>query len=1178
MVVGEGAGDGPDRGGLEDLVQGVQVEGLTAEGVVTVVAAEWHGRDAVTVTFRTASGVVDEKVVFRSQAPSLRVVPADAAGPFDGDAAAFRLAAEALRIQIAARFDPMLAVTTSDLDPLPHQIRAVYGDLLPRVPLRFLLADDPGAGKTVMAGLYIKELALRGDLARCLIVVPGGLVEQWQDELLEKFGLRFTILTNDLLKGTPPGQNPFHEYPRLIVRMDQIARSDVLLDRLADTSWDVVVVDEAHRMAAHYTGGELKTTRRYQLGRRLGRVARHLLLMTATPHTGKEEDFQLFLAMLDEDRFAGRYRKNVHISDTDGLMRRRVKEEMFTFEGKPLFPERWAYTLTYELSPGERELYDAVTGYVRTEMNRADQLKVAGESRRGNTVGFALTVLQRRLASSPEAILRSLERRRRRLAQRLSDQLAQPAGQVLHDEDLEGAVGAVDPTDADDVLAEYGAAELEELEDQVVDAATAARTAEELRLEIKALDELVVLAKQVRHASTDRKWTELRELLDNDPRMFDANGNRRKIIIFTEHRDTLDYLVHRIVRRSGLPERVAAIHGGVSREERRAIQERFQQDPDLEMLVATDAAGEGLNLQRAHLMVNYDLPWNPNRIEQRFGRIHRIGQTEVCHLWNLVATDTREGEVFQQLLDKVERQRKTLGGKVFDVLGETFEDAPLRKLLLDAIRYGDRPEVKAQLNRIIDDRVGEGLDKLLADRALHHDLLTAADVEQVRLEMEEARARRLQPHYVDAFFRAAFADLRGRIRPREPGRYEVSHVPQVLRERYNARNVLPRYERVAFDREHLRVDGLTTADLLAPGHPLLDAVVEETIARHAGVLDRGTVLVDRLDAGEVPRLLVTLRQDILDSFTPPRPVLRRFEFVELASDGTARTAGHAPYLDYQPPTEDERPLLGSLLTDPWLAQARQQTVSWAIANVLPGSLAEVQARVGASVARTRRLVTQRLKQEINYWYAEQGRLLDLVQAGKRVKLRPETAERNAREFEARLERRLAELGKEEHLQPRPPVVGATALVVPQGLLNRLAGHRDQPPEFYIRDTAETDRRAVAAVVEAERRLGHDPEVMPHNNKGYDIRSRTPDGHLVHLEVKGRVTGAETFAITRNEVLHGKNADRYRLAMVSVHPDGPAGDRVCYLLTRYEGIDLSDFAVESVILKWEEFWSRGGDPR
>ncbi|OWY61675.1 hypothetical protein B7486_62535, partial [cyanobacterium TDX16] len=293
--------------------------------------------------------------------------------------------------------------------------------MLPRQPLRFLLADDPGAGKTIMAGLYIKELMIRGDVERCLILAPGSLVSQWEEELLDKFGLRFDVVNRELLDSTHAG-DVLAERHLLIGRMDQLARREDLVERLQNVDWDLVVVDEAHRLSAHFFGDEVKKTKKYQLGEVLGATTRHLLLMTATPHAGKEEDFQLFLALLDADRFEGRFRDGVHTIDPGDLMRRVVKEKLLTFEGKPLFPERRATTVDFELSPEEMSLYDEVTEYVREQMNRADRLTAEGQGRRGNTVGFALTLLQRRLASSPEAIYQSLSRRRKRLEARVAEE------------------------------------------------------------------------------------------------------------------------------------------------------------------------------------------------------------------------------------------------------------------------------------------------------------------------------------------------------------------------------------------------------------------------------------------------------------------------------------------------------------------------------------------------------------------------------------------------------------------------------------------------------------------------------------------------------------------------------------------------------------------------------------
>ncbi|GAA1276571.1 helicase-related protein [Sphaerisporangium rubeum] len=1165
---------------LEDLTQGAVVGGVTPSGDVTVVAVTWYGANAVELTYRTGTGQIAAQLLDRDAESRLALRRPSAAYAFDGDGARFKLAAEATRIRMAARFDPMLAVSTSDLEPLPHQIQAVYGELLDRTPLRFVLADDPGAGKTIMAGLYIKELMLRGDLERCMIVAPGGLVEQWQEELLEKFGLRFELLTRQLVDAEIE-QGVFERHPLLIARMDQLSRSDELQAQLGRSDWDLVVVDEAHRMSARYFGDELKKTKRYQLGELLGTHTRHLLLMTATPHAGNEADFQLFMGLLDSDRFEGKYREGISSGDTDGLMRRMVKEDLLTFDGRPLFPERRAYTVPYELSDAERELYEVVTDYVREQMGRAQELAARGEGRRGNTIGFALTVLQRRLASSPEAILKSLERRHRRLLQLRHELATGTASTVEHRlrERLAVLAGRA-PENIDTDLDDLPGGEVEELEDDVVDAATTAQTLAELDKELGLLADLVEVARRVRHAGTDRKWTELSELLQSHTLIRSADGGPRKLIVFTEHRDTLEYLVERIRGVLGREEAVVAIHGGVARDQRRRIKELFTQDKDCRVLVATDAAGEGLNLQRAHLMVNYDLPWNPNRIEQRFGRIHRIGQTEVCHLWNLVAVDTREGAVFRRLLDKIDEQRRAYKGKVFDVLGEAFQGQPLRTLLMQAIQYGDRPEVRDRLNQVIDASVGEGLDKLMAERALAHQRLDETGVAEWRLRMEEARARRLQPYYVKAFFLGAFRLLGGRVSERESGRYEITHVPGdvVAHDRQIRAGVpvLRRYERVTFDRELVRPSGLPRADLLAPGHPLLDAVVSLVIERYGTQLKQGAVLVNRRDETEEPHVLVAISQEVADGHD--RVIGKRFDFVEIGRE-SARAAGAAPYLDYAPATEEERRLVAGVLAEDWLASGVDRlAVGWAVEHGLASYVGEIRTRVGAQTERVRRLVRQRLLQEINYWDTRHADLLDAEQTGRTLKIRPETAARRARDLETRLQRRMADLDRGELLQVRPPQVAGGALVIPQGLLDRLTGLRDGPPETYARDTAGVERRAVDRVLQEERKLGRIPEEMPHNNPGYDIRSKTVDDHWIFIEVKGRVNGADDFHVTRTEVLTGKNAGpNYRLALVSVHPDGPQHDQVRYIVNPFRDLDFGDFAATDLGGDWHKEWVRGGAP-
>jgi SNF2 family DNA or RNA helicase len=675
---------------LEDLVPGVIIQGILPGQRIRVIAIEWYGEDALDLTYEDAMGNREHELVYRSRETEIELLKQGCQWSFDGDASMLRLVSEAYRIHLAHLFDPLLAVHTSLVEPLPHQITAVYGEMLSRQPLRLLLADDPGAGKTIMAGLLIRELIIRGDLHRCLIVCPGSLSAQWQDELYAKFQLPFEILTIDRLEAARTG-NAFAEMPLVIARLDQLSRSEEISAKLAQTDWDLVVCDEAHKMSASFFGKEVRETKRYKLGKLLSTVTRHFLLMTATPHNGREEDFQLFMALLDSDRFEGRFRDGTHACDTSDLMRRLIKEDLLKFDGTPLFPERKAYTVAYRLSELEDQLYQQVTNYVKDEFNRADKLENNG---RKGTVGFALTVLQRRLASSPEAIYQSIKRRRERLEKRLQEE---KENKFNRDSIWNTVTLDWDEFDEDDIPIE----ERETAEEEVLDQATASKTIAELQIEIDRLKELEDLARRVRFSNTDKKWEELSKLLQNQTELFDANGYRRKLVIFTEHRDSLNYLADKIGTLLGRSEAVVAIHGGLRREERKKAEEAFKQDPEVQVLLATDAAGEGINLQRSHLMVNYDLPWNPNRLEQRFGRIHRIGQTEVCHLWNLVAGETREGDVYRVLLEKITNEQKSLDGKIFDVLGKAISGKELRELLIEAIRYGDQPEVRSRLTQVV---------------------------------------------------------------------------------------------------------------------------------------------------------------------------------------------------------------------------------------------------------------------------------------------------------------------------------------------------------------------------------------------------------------------------------------------------------------------------------------------
>jgi superfamily II DNA or RNA helicase len=1133
---------------LEELKPGLRIEGLIPAELVTVVYAQWHGSDALELTYKTTSGGLGQQVVFRNDEGKLGIARTGGRA-FGAPASDFKLVAEAQRITLAGLFDPMLAVATSDVRPLPHQIRAVYGELLPRTPLRFLLADDPGAGKTIMAGLYIKELLLRDDVKRCLIVAPGGLVEQWQDELFFKFGLRFDLLTNQLIDANV-NLNVFETNPLLLARMDQLSRNEQLQAQLKETEWDLIIVDEAHRMGAHYFGGKLEKTKRFLLGELLGNITRHLLLMTATPHSGKEEDFQLFLTLLDRDRFEGKQRKT---ADTSGIMRRVIKEDLLTFEGKKLFPERIAETVPYELTSLEYDLYERVTGYVREGMNRAD--RVGGK--RKNTVGFALTILQRRLASSPEAIYKSLVRRSERLERRKQEILD---GTYL---EREPAVD-LDSLDND----EYNAEEIEEMEEELLDAATAAQTVEELNAELVELADLVETAKAVRDAGTDRKWTELSAILQDNALTTDANGWPRKFIIFTEHRDTLDYLRAKIGSLLGKPDAVKAIHGGVRRGDRRQITEEFTKNRDCQILIATDAAGEGVNLQAAHLMVNYDLPWNPNRIEQRFGRIHRIGQEEICRLWNLVASNTREGEVFTRLLDKIEEQRKAYGGKVFDVLGEAFTETPLRNLLMDAIQYGERPDVKAKMHEVIDASIGDGLKEILEERALASEYLAEADLQALRAAMDDARARRLQPHYIELAFKAAFTRLGGRIARREQGRYEIANVPAHIRANKHG-PIATKYDRVTFDLARLEPNSQARADLLAPGHPLHDAVMDEAIRHLGGALNSGTVLVS--STLEEPHLLVGVIEEVADA--TGKSVARRFSYAYVDSFGTVTPAGPAPYLDCV--AAPEGAVTESARKLPWLADAEDRAMSWIIASQLADYLAEVQPRRSAELAKARSLVIKRLEGERDRLLLDAAIAAEKERAGEKPKESAESLNRKAVELDIRLCQRLELLDQQALMSTKPPRIVTAALVLPVAMLE---GELPASEPIHAKETKEVERRGVELVLACERELARNPLEQAFNNKGFDILSTETTGDTYRIEVKARIDGATDFFVTHNEVMTGKNAvPRYRLALVRVDSRGAQYDEVRYLGDPFATTELGDFEATGIRGNWAKMWAKGTFP-
>ncbi len=1152
---------------LEDIKKDALIRGIQTEEIVKIVQVELVGNSALTVYYKDSQGKLGEQMLFRSDEARLELAKAGRPWAFDAAGSEFKLALEAWRISQAALFDPMMAVHASNVEPLPHQISAVYESMLPKQPLRFVLADDPGAGKTIMAGLLVRELLMRADARRILIVAPGSLTEQWQDELIEKFGVQFEIFNRDKQEQCVSG-NYFDETDQLICRLDQLSRSEDLQEKLRNTDWDLIIVDEAHKLSANYYGSKIKETKRFKLGKLLGSITRHFLLMTATPHNGKEEDFQIWLSLLDGDRFYGKFREGAHKVDVSDMMRRMVKEDLFKFDGTKLFPERKAYTANYHLSPPEASLYEQVTTYVREEMNRADKLN----GTKKNTVGFALTQLQRRLASSPEAIFQSLKRRHKRLENRLKETKLLARGQsVNRGENHNNTIAEtliqyhvkrkIDlPDNLDEIEEELSAEDYETFTEQVVDQATAAETIPELEAEILSLKHLEQQALLLVQSGSDKKWEELSCLLQERAEMFTAGGSRRKLIVFTEHKDTLNYLACRVKDMLGNPNAVRVIYGGTNRDERRKIQEEFRNDPEVTVLIATDAAGEGVNLQNANLMVNYDLPWNPNRLEQRFGRIHRIGQTEVCHLWNIVANETREGEVFQKLFNKIEVEKGALGGKVFDVLGEAFDNVSLKDLLVEAIRYGENPEVKDKMYQVIEGALDtEHLKEILKRNALVEQHMGLEELYAVKEEMEKAEARKLQPYFIRAFFSEAFQSLGGEMRPREAGRFEIRHVPASIRERdrvigASRTPVLKKYERVCFEKHLIRQHGKPMADLLHPIHPLMNATIDMVMQSHRQKLKQGAVLVSPDDYGTDPKVLFMIEHTVRQTST--RQILneqlkhhndklvasRRLQFVEIDEKGNAVYAGWAPHLDLHPIENNDLALITDILKASWLNNNLETlALNYASEELVPEHYNEIRGRRERHADKILAAVHERLIKEINYWSDRYIKLKDDVSAGKQPRMQPEMARRRVDELTARLEQRRAELVALKSVVSSTPVVIGGALVIPQGLLAYRRGETQFSVDVESR--ARIERIAMNAVMETEKGFGHQVKDVGAEKCGWDITSRpriNADGSIKpdrHIEVKGRTKGQSTITVSRNEIIYGLNqADKFILAIVIVDGD------------------------------------------
>lgn len=737
---------------------------------------------------------------------------------FSAPASEVFLSLEAKRYNFASIFDPLLAMNTSKIDPLPFQIEAVYAYILKLPRIRFLIADDPGAGKTIMAGLLLKELKLRGVVKRILIIVPGHLKDQWRRELKEKFQEHVTVIDRGLLDAHY-AENIWQRENQAITSIDFAKRKDIL-PYLKSVDWDLVIVDEAHKMAAYRYGDKLSKTERYHLGSAISKNSDHLLFLTATPHKGDPENFRLFLDLLVPGFFAKQELIEESLENKDNpLFIRRLKEDLKDFDGKPIFTNRYPKTIKFRLSENEKKLYNEVSRYVISQYNRALQ-----KDRRRN-VAFALLILQRRMASSTYALLRSLERRKGRL----EDLLKEP--------ELPEEAITIDLEEIED-YEEEGRWEQENKWETL----SIAENIEELKKEIASLEEMQNVAKDILKEGCEVKLSELKKAMEEGMKKLREMEGNEKILIFTESRDTMEYLVKKI-RSWGYS--VNFIHGGLKLDERIEAEKIFKHKTQI--MVATEAAGEGINLQFCHLMINYDIPWNPNRLEQRMGRIHRYGQQKDVYIFNLVAEDTREGQVLGKLFDKLEEIRKALGSdKVFDVIGETFYGKNLYQLILEAVANArsmddiiNELDIKVDKEYIM--QIKEALGESLATRHI--------DYTAIKEMAEKAEEYRLIPEYVEEFFKKAFKKAEGKFRLRKDGFMAIDSIPLEIRKiaqevdfRNRHGSILKSYPKATFDKKIAFKN--PDAEFLCFGHPLFEALLEWVTSKYFIKLQKGATFKD----------------------------------------------------------------------------------------------------------------------------------------------------------------------------------------------------------------------------------------------------------------------------------------------------------------------------------------------
>lgn len=1004
---------------------------------------------------------------------------------FSGDADSFFLSTEAKRIRFAFQFDPLYAVNVSQIDPLPHQIDAVYHYILKHPRIRFLLADDPGAGKTIMAGLILKELKQRGIVERALIVIPGHLKDQWLRELKEKFSEHFRVIDRAVMDASW-GRNVWREEAQSITSMDFAKQEDVMVS-LAEANWDIVIVDEAHKMAAYQYGEKTKRTKRYKLGELLSRNSNFLIFLTATPHRGDPSNFRLFLDLLEPGFFSSDEMLAESIKDKDNpLFLRRLKEDLKNFDKTPLFPPRKPITVKYRLSDDEKRLYNAVTEYVEKHFNKA----MVKDNR---NAAFALIILQRRLASSLRAIRRSLERRRDRLKE-LYEQ-----GKIIRE------VGYID----EEALEDSPELERWRKEDELLEKLTSAETLEELKEEIAKLTELIKLAKEAEKKEIETKLNELKKVMEEEK----LRKKGEKLLIFTESKDTLEYLVEKI-RSWGFS--VTYIHGGMNLDKRINAEHDFKDKTQI--MVSTEAGGEGINLQFCWLMVNYDIPWNPNRLEQRMGRIHRYGQQYECHIYNLVAVDTREGRILEKVFNKLEIIKEQLGSdRVFDVIGDILPGKSLQDLIIEAItNKRSLDDILKDFERVTDEEaVKRARQATLEGLATKH-----IDLSRILGEARIAKENRLVPEYIEKFFLKGSKKLGIRVEKRKDNFYRIANVP------YNLRNlpfefkvkfgeVFREYNKFSFDKEQAFKE---QTEFVAPGHPLLEAVAEKISEKYEDEIEKGAIFLD--PSANMNGFICFLEGRINDGGGSVAG--KRIFALYQDSMNKIRQVSPSILWDLKPCNELKRQKVQSLTPD------ENMIFAFAVEDILPKYLEELKKQREHDADIKRKYGIRSFKELI---LKSEEKLLDYETRRAKGKNIPEVTIQNERRNREELERKKALLEKQMELE-------TNLLLSPPKLLGVVAVLPKLPVIDMLKEDKEIEEIGMKLAMEFEIAQGRSPEDVSAQNLGFDIRSKVQDESFRYIEVKARAREGK-IALTPNEwIMAHRLGNEYWLYVVTNVKTGP----------------------------------------